>query len=118
MRVLLVHDWVAGEGGAERVMLDARRLLEAAGHRCELLVSSAGTMADGTAEHVAVGAHSLPAATKSGVGDAARMKLADGAATGIGRLTASMPSSRSQRDIQRLHPATASRRRSARPMSA
>jgi len=61
MRVLLVHDWVAGEGGAERVMLDARRLLEAAGHRCELLVSSAGTMADGTAEHVAVGAHSLPA---------------------------------------------------------
>lgn len=55
MRVLLVNDWVAAEGGAERWVLDVRRLLEGAGHEVELLVSSAGSAADGGAEHVAFG---------------------------------------------------------------
>lgn len=55
MRVLLVNDWVTGEGGVERWVLDVRRLLEGAGHEVELLVSSAGSAAHGAAEHVAFG---------------------------------------------------------------
>ncbi|HEX8205714.1 MAG TPA: glycosyltransferase family 4 protein [Solirubrobacteraceae bacterium] len=58
MRILLVNDWVAGEGGVERWLLDARGLLEEAGHDVRLLVSSAGTAADGDAEYVARAARS------------------------------------------------------------
>jgi glycosyltransferase involved in cell wall biosynthesis len=53
MRVLLVTDWMRHAGGAERYVADLRRGLRAAGDEVELLTSSAGSAAEGTAERTA-----------------------------------------------------------------
>ncbi|HEX9800342.1 MAG TPA: glycosyltransferase family 4 protein [Thermoanaerobaculia bacterium] len=53
MRVLIVTDWMRHAGGAERYVADLRRGLAAAGNEVRLLTSSAGSAAEGTADHVA-----------------------------------------------------------------
>lgn len=58
MRVLLVTDWPAVEGGAERYVEWLREGLAEAGDDVRLLVSSAGSAAGGTADYVArAGSH-------------------------------------------------------------
>ena len=55
MRVLLVNDWVAEEGGMETYLSALRGHLVAGGDEVRLLTSSAGKAADGSAEFVAWG---------------------------------------------------------------
>ncbi len=55
MRVLLITDWMAGVGGAERYAISLRDGLRAAGDEVRLLTSSAGSAADGTADYRAYG---------------------------------------------------------------
>jgi glycosyltransferase involved in cell wall biosynthesis len=58
VRILLVTDWMRHDGGAERYLAELRAALAAAGDHVELLTSSAGSAADGSAEHVAFGTES------------------------------------------------------------
>ncbi len=55
MRVLLVTDWTANEGGIETYVARLRDELRAAGDEVRLLTSSAGSAAQGSAEYVALG---------------------------------------------------------------
>ena len=55
VRVLLVTDWTANEGGIETYVTRAAQGLRAAGHEVRLLTSSAGSAAGGTADYVAFG---------------------------------------------------------------
>ncbi len=55
MRVLLVTDWAANEGGIETYVTRASEALQAIGHEVRLLTSSAGSAADGAADYVAFG---------------------------------------------------------------
>jgi glycosyltransferase involved in cell wall biosynthesis len=55
VRVLLVNDWVRGEGGTESYLSWVREGLRAAGDDVRLLTSSAGSAADGSADYVAFG---------------------------------------------------------------
>jgi glycosyltransferase involved in cell wall biosynthesis len=55
VRVLLVNDWVAGEGGIETYLRRLRDDLRARGDEVRLLTSSAGSAADRSAEYVAWG---------------------------------------------------------------
>lgn len=61
MRVLLVSDWPAVEGGTERYVELLRAGLREAGDDVRLLTSSAGSSADGTADYVAHGTNRLSA---------------------------------------------------------
>ena len=56
MRVLLVNDWVADEGGVETYLYGLRDDLRARGDEVRLLTSSVGSAANGSAEYVARGA--------------------------------------------------------------
>jgi glycosyltransferase involved in cell wall biosynthesis len=55
MRVLLVADWTANEGGIEAYVTRVRDELRAAGDDVRLLTSSAGSAALGSADYVALG---------------------------------------------------------------
>lgn len=55
MRVLLVTDWTANEGGIETYVARLRDELRATGDEVRLLTSSAGSAARGSAEYVALG---------------------------------------------------------------
>jgi glycosyltransferase involved in cell wall biosynthesis len=55
MRVMLITDWPALEGGTERYVSTLRSALQSSGDEVHLLTSSAGSRAGGTAEHVAYG---------------------------------------------------------------
>jgi len=55
MRVLLVTDWTANEGGIEAYVTRASHALQAAGHEVRLLTSSMGSAARGVADYVAFG---------------------------------------------------------------
>lgn len=55
MRVLLVTDWTANEGGVQRHVLDLRGWLRDAGEDVSLLTVSVGTEGRGVADHVAYG---------------------------------------------------------------
>jgi glycosyltransferase involved in cell wall biosynthesis len=55
LRVLLVTDWTANEGGIETYVTRASQALQAAGHQVRLLTSSAGSAAGGRADYVAFG---------------------------------------------------------------
>jgi glycosyltransferase involved in cell wall biosynthesis len=55
VRVLLVTDWTANEGGIEVYVSRASQSLQAAGHEVRLLTSSVGSAAGGTADYVALG---------------------------------------------------------------
>jgi glycosyltransferase involved in cell wall biosynthesis len=55
VRVLVVTDWHALEGGVERYVSLTADALRAAGNEVELLTSSAGSAAGGSAEYVAYG---------------------------------------------------------------
>jgi glycosyltransferase involved in cell wall biosynthesis len=55
VRVLLVTDWTANQGGIEAYVLRASQALEAGGHDVRLLTSSAGSAAEGAADYVALG---------------------------------------------------------------
>ncbi len=55
MRILMVTDWNRGQGGAEAYIGWLRAGLRNAGEQVQLLTSSAGSAAGGTAEHVAFG---------------------------------------------------------------
>jgi glycosyltransferase involved in cell wall biosynthesis len=57
MRVLLITDWPALEGGTERYVALLRAGLREAGDDARLLTSSVGTAADRTAEYVAYGSY-------------------------------------------------------------
>jgi glycosyltransferase involved in cell wall biosynthesis len=61
MRVLLVNDGVANEGGIETYLTFVRSELEERGDEVRLLTSSVGSKADGTADYVAFGATRKPA---------------------------------------------------------
>ena len=61
MRVLLVNDGVANEGGIETYLTFVRSELEQRGDEVRLLTSSVGSKADGTADYVAFGATRKPA---------------------------------------------------------
>lgn len=56
MRVLLVNDGIANEGGTETYLTIVRTELAKRGDDVRLLTSSAGSMANGTADYVAFGA--------------------------------------------------------------
>jgi glycosyltransferase involved in cell wall biosynthesis len=58
VRVLLITDWTANEGGIETYVERLRDELRAAGDEVRLLTSSAGTAARGSAEYVAFGTDS------------------------------------------------------------
>ena len=55
MRVLLVTDWTANEGGIEVYVTRVSQALRAAGCDVRLLTSSVGTASDGAADYVALG---------------------------------------------------------------
>jgi glycosyltransferase involved in cell wall biosynthesis len=55
MRVLLITDWTANEGGIEAYVTRASDGLQDAGHEVRLLTSSVGSAARGTADYVALG---------------------------------------------------------------
>jgi glycosyltransferase involved in cell wall biosynthesis len=55
LRILLVTDWAANEGGIEAYVTRAMHALQAAGHDVRLLTSSVGSAAEGTADYVAFG---------------------------------------------------------------
>jgi glycosyltransferase involved in cell wall biosynthesis len=61
VRVLLITDWLAGVGGAERYIVGVREGLRAAGDEVRLLTSDVGTAGDGTAEYRARGSERLAA---------------------------------------------------------
>jgi glycosyltransferase involved in cell wall biosynthesis len=55
VRILLVTDWTANEGGIEAYVTRLRDELRAAGDDVKLLTSSAGSAAGGSADYVALG---------------------------------------------------------------
>lgn len=59
MRILLVTDWAANEGGVQRHVLDLRDWLREAGDEVSLLTVSVGSGGGGTADHVAYGTERL-----------------------------------------------------------
>jgi glycosyltransferase involved in cell wall biosynthesis len=61
VRVLLITDWLAGVGGAERYIVGVRDGLRAAGDEVRLLTSDVGTAGDGTAEYRAHGSERFAA---------------------------------------------------------
>lgn len=61
MRVLLITDWNRDHGGAENYMVLLRDGLRSAGDEVRLLTSSAGTAANGEAEHVAFASNRVAA---------------------------------------------------------
>jgi glycosyltransferase involved in cell wall biosynthesis len=61
MRILIVQDWLRGNGGAEAFITLLRDGLCAAGNEVRLMTSSAGTAGDGTADYVAFGTDRLAA---------------------------------------------------------
>lgn len=63
MRVLLLTDWTANEGGIEAYVTRVSDGLRADGHDVCLLTSSVGSAADGTAEYVAFGTDNAAAQT-------------------------------------------------------
>lgn len=63
LRVLLVTDWTANEGGIEAYVTRASRALRAAGHEVRLLTSSVGSANGSTAEYVAFGTDNPAAQT-------------------------------------------------------
>jgi glycosyltransferase involved in cell wall biosynthesis len=63
LRVLLVTDWTANEGGIEAYVIRASHALEAAGHDVRLLTSSVGSAARGAADYVAFGTDNPAAQT-------------------------------------------------------
>jgi glycosyltransferase involved in cell wall biosynthesis len=63
MRVLLVTDWTANEGGIEAYVTRASHALQAAGHEVRLLTSSVGSAARGAADYVAFGTDNPAAQT-------------------------------------------------------
>jgi glycosyltransferase involved in cell wall biosynthesis len=63
MRVLIVTDWTANEGGIEMYVQRVRDELRAAGDEVRLLTSSAGSAARGSAEYVALGTDNAVAQT-------------------------------------------------------
>ena len=63
MRVLLITDWTANEGGIEAYVTRTSNALEAAGHEVRLLTSSIGSAAQGAADYVALGSDNPAAQT-------------------------------------------------------
>lgn len=63
MRVLLITDWTANEGGIEAYVKRASHALQAAGHEVRLLTSSVGSAAHGRADYVGFGTDNLAAQT-------------------------------------------------------
>jgi glycosyltransferase involved in cell wall biosynthesis len=61
MRILLITDWLAAQGGVEAYTTWLRAGLQAAGDEVRLLTSAAGTAADGSAEFVAWGTNQVAA---------------------------------------------------------
>ena len=61
MRILIVQDWLRGNGGAEAFAIAVRDGLRAAGEEVRLLTSSAGTAGDGTADFVVFGTERVAA---------------------------------------------------------
>jgi glycosyltransferase involved in cell wall biosynthesis len=61
VRVLLVTDWTANEGGIETYVARASQALRDTGHEVRLLTSSAGSAAQGGADYIALGTDNLAA---------------------------------------------------------
>ena len=61
MRILMITDWLAAQGGVEAYTTWLRAGLQAAGDEVHLLTSAAGTAADGSAEFVAWGTNQVAA---------------------------------------------------------
>jgi glycosyltransferase involved in cell wall biosynthesis len=63
VRVLLVTDWTANEGGIEAYVIRAANALRSAGHEVRLLTSSLGAAAGTVADYVAFGTDNAAAQT-------------------------------------------------------
>ena len=63
MRVLVITDWTANQGGIEAYVTRASHALQTAGHETRLLTSSTGSAARGTADYVAFGTDNPAAQT-------------------------------------------------------
>jgi glycosyltransferase involved in cell wall biosynthesis len=61
VRILVITDWTANEGGIEAYVARARRALRAAGHDVRVLTSSAGSPGREQADYVALGTDNLAA---------------------------------------------------------
>ena len=61
MRILVITDWTANEGGIEAYVTRATRALRAAGHDVRVLTSSAGSPGREQADYVALGTDNLAA---------------------------------------------------------
>jgi glycosyltransferase involved in cell wall biosynthesis len=63
VRVLLITDWTANEGGIETYVSRVSHALHSAGHDVRLLTSSVGSRARGTADYIAFGTDNPAAQT-------------------------------------------------------